>query len=104
VARLRIHRAYVAFPPEECARLLRDAVERDGVSSFDPPVTGHVVEASFQLRKRLPRSSHNSFQTYLTGKMTGKNGTRLSCRAGPHTFVMGFMAIWFLILMAMAVP
>jgi len=81
---------------QECVARLHDAVGSRW-SLFDTkPAIGRVGESSFSIRKRLRASFHNSLQTYLTGRLKADGAaTRLLCRFGMHPFVIGFMAIWF---------
>ena len=84
---------YSPHSPEECAERLRLAVrasDRIVGSIGSPSASGHSV----RLRKRI--WYRNSFQTFLRGRLEAHDGgTRFRGRAGVHTFVFGFMAIWF---------
>lgn len=79
----------------ECTAQLRAVVQSEWMIFGSSKVVGHVGEKSFRLRKRLHRM-RNSFQTYLFAKLTSEGAsTRLTCRSGPHPFVIVFMIIWF---------
>jgi hypothetical protein len=86
---------------EVCAARLRDAVDSGWRIFGGKPAIGRVDESSFRIRKRLGATFHNSFQTYLTGRLESDgSGTRVQCRFGMHPFVRGFMALWFAMLLA----
>jgi hypothetical protein len=92
------------LPREDCAERLRDAVDSGWTGFGNKPAIGRVDETSFRIRKRLPAAVHNSFQSYLTGRMESDgNATRVLCRFGMHPFVRVFMVVWFVMLFAFGV-
>lgn len=83
------------LPQDECLRRLREAIEADGPAKAR--VIGRVGTTSLRLRKRLAPTMHNSFQIFLTARITSESGsTRLTCHFGPDRLVVGFTAVWFL--------
>ena len=86
---------------EACAARLDDAVDTGWTGFGSKPAIGRVDQTSFRIRKRLPAAVHNSFQSYLTGRMEDSgSATRVRCQFGMHPFVRVFMAIWFAMLFA----
>jgi hypothetical protein len=87
-------------PPEECARLLREAIDRERSFLFpfqsmfgSKPVTGKVNGSGFRIRKRI--GYQNSFQLLLTGTLESEGtGTAIHGTFAMHPFVQGFLMIW----------
>lgn len=85
-----------SLPIDECVGRLRAAVVEKGV-------TGKIDENALSLRKALPDGVHNSFQTYLRAELeTEGSMTRVTCRLGPHRFVVAFLVFWVCLALAIA--
>lgn len=83
------------LPIVECIGRLRDVVGSEWAFFGNSLVVGHVGEGSFRLRKRLSKTTYNSFQTYVSGRLSSKgDSTQITCRFGMRWFVTLFMAFW----------
>jgi hypothetical protein len=83
------------LPIAECVGRLRDVVESEWAFFGKSQVVGHVGEGSFRLRKRLSSGTYNSFQTYVSGRLSRDGDTtRINCRFGMRWFVTLFTALW----------
>ena len=84
-----------SLPIVACISRLRGVVQSEWALFGKSPVVGRVGESSFKLRKRLSGGAYNSFQTYVSGRLTGDGVlTRLTCRFGMHWFVTLFTTLW----------
>lgn len=78
----------------EIVRVLTDETDRWWAFSGAKPFVASVSDDGFSLHVR--QWYRNSFRTQLRARFhEDAGGTRLSCRAGMHPFVIAFMVVWF---------
>ncbi len=82
--------------PGECQRRLREVIDGRGTLFGNRPVIGSVGDGRASLRRRT--WYRNSFQTVLAVNLEADGShTLLKCRSGMSPYVVGFMGVWFAI-------
>jgi hypothetical protein len=82
------------MPRAEIVRVLSDETDRWWTFSGAKPFVASVRDDGFSLHVR--QWYRNSFRTELRARLHDEaGGTRLSCSAGMHPFVIAFMVAWF---------